>query len=157
MGFEYLDHPLSYKYAKDQLIVVLKGRPRWLKKKIKKVKLDCEIAWKHMGTTDQCFEVGEQCWKTYPNVKDSCNSKDCITSWISRWPWFQGMSSTNFQIVYHVKIIVFHTCSLVDFDFAIFHLEGISNEKVYIGGDSKRMWKGEKFQVQKAWVGGGQG
>jgi hypothetical protein len=28
MGFEYLDHPLSYKYAKDQLIVVLKGRPR---------------------------------------------------------------------------------------------------------------------------------
>jgi hypothetical protein len=22
----------------------------------KKVKLDCEIAWKHMGTTDQCFE-----------------------------------------------------------------------------------------------------
>jgi hypothetical protein len=50
------------------------------------------------------------------------------------------MSSTNFQIVYHVKIIVFHTCSLVDFDFAIFHLEGIiSNEKVYIGEDSKRM------------------
>jgi hypothetical protein len=49
------------------------------------------------------------------------------------------MSSSNFQFFYHVKINVFHTGSLVDFDFAIFHLEGLSNEKVYIGGDSKRM------------------
>lgn len=95
--------------------------------------------------------------KGLPKCQRFVQLKRLHHNWISRWPWFQGMSSTNFQIFYHVKIIVFHTCSLVDFDFAIFHLEGISNEKVYIGGDSKRMWKGEKFQVQKAWVGGGQG
>ncbi len=32
MGFEYLDHPLAYKYVKDQVVVVLKSRRKWLKK-----------------------------------------------------------------------------------------------------------------------------
>ncbi len=31
IGFEYLDHPLAYKYVKDQ-VVVLKSRCGWLKK-----------------------------------------------------------------------------------------------------------------------------
>ncbi len=36
MSFEYLDHPLAYKYVKDQAIVVLKSRHVYLKKKIKR-------------------------------------------------------------------------------------------------------------------------
>jgi hypothetical protein len=35
-GFEYLDHPLGYKHMKDQVVVVLKGRQRFLKKTIEK-------------------------------------------------------------------------------------------------------------------------
>jgi hypothetical protein len=33
ISFEYLDHPLAYKYVKDQIIVVLKSRQVYLKKK----------------------------------------------------------------------------------------------------------------------------
>jgi hypothetical protein len=47
MGFEYLDHPLAYKYVKDQVVVVLKSRCKWLKKNRKKVKGDHIIALKH--------------------------------------------------------------------------------------------------------------
>jgi hypothetical protein len=36
MGFEYLDHPLTFKHVKDQVATILKGRQGWLKKKIEK-------------------------------------------------------------------------------------------------------------------------
>lgn len=36
MGFEYLDHPLAYKYIKNQVAIVLKSRHGWLKNKCKK-------------------------------------------------------------------------------------------------------------------------
>jgi hypothetical protein len=48
MGFEYLDHPLAYKYVKDQMIIILKSRCRWLKKIGKKAKGDCGIALNHI-------------------------------------------------------------------------------------------------------------
>jgi hypothetical protein len=32
-----------------------------IKEKDKKGELDCKIEWKHMGTIDQCFEVGGEC------------------------------------------------------------------------------------------------
>jgi hypothetical protein len=38
MGFEDLDHPFAFKYVKDQVVIVLKGRQRFLKKRIKKGK-----------------------------------------------------------------------------------------------------------------------
>jgi len=69
------------------------------------------------------------------------------------------MSSTNPPFFfYHVKIIVFHTCSLVDFDFAIFHLEGRSNEKSVHWWRFKKNVKREKsFKCKRLGVGGGQG
>ncbi len=36
VGFEYIDFLFGYKHVKDQVIVVLKSRRGWLKKKIKK-------------------------------------------------------------------------------------------------------------------------
>jgi hypothetical protein len=34
MTFEYLDHPLANKWVKDQVVVVLKSRRAYLKKRI---------------------------------------------------------------------------------------------------------------------------
>jgi len=36
MGFEYLDHPLSYRQFKGQVAIVMKARRGFLKKKIEK-------------------------------------------------------------------------------------------------------------------------
>jgi hypothetical protein len=36
IGFEYLDHLVTFKHVKDQVVVVLKGRRGWLKKMIEK-------------------------------------------------------------------------------------------------------------------------
>jgi hypothetical protein len=34
MAFEYLYYPFTYKFVKDQVVVVMKSRRRWLKKKL---------------------------------------------------------------------------------------------------------------------------
>lgn len=47
MGFQYFDHPLAYKYIKDQMVVVLKSRCEWLKKNGSKAKRDRGITLKH--------------------------------------------------------------------------------------------------------------
>jgi 3-methyladenine DNA glycosylase/8-oxoguanine DNA glycosylase len=48
MGFEYLDHPLAYKYIKDQVDVVLKSRHGWFPKNLRKRQRETKAHWEQL-------------------------------------------------------------------------------------------------------------
>lgn len=105
MGFKYLDHALGYKHVKDQVVVVLIGRQRFLKKTIEKG--DPQPQHKStMVPIDGDLVTWGQCWKVSTHVKDSNESKECISCWRSRWHWVGGKNGT-FNFFYHIIFFVF--------------------------------------------------
>jgi len=145
MAFEYLYYPFTYKFVKDQVVVVMKSRRRWLKKKLEQGEpqpQNCnEAHWEQLKKVLMQEEnVDRVGWMT----KVLATQKN--TSW-----WRQGGDiSVEKRMVYFCpfakSLLIELTIAFMikDFNFptwAGWDLRGRAWEDPHITGDLNWMWK----------------